>query len=164
MKLTTAAALCGIALACSVATADARPRHHHRHVHHHAMHHVASPGGGEGFRWYSSDLVAKARSYLGDTAGQLGLPRSLWCADFMNMLLGGGTGSRQARSYLHYGHRVSGPRVGAIAVLVRRGGGHVGVVSGVDGNGNPIIISGNHNHRVGEGVYPKGLVIAYVEP
>ena len=52
--------------------------------------------------------------------------------------------------------------VGAIAVLSRRRGGHVGVVTGFAANGNPIIVSGNHGHRVGEGVYPKYRVIAYV--
>ena len=56
----------------------------------------------------------------------------------------------------------TGPHVGAIAI-VRRGH-HVGVVSGFDAAGNPILISGNHRHRVGEGVYPRRTVLAYVEP
>ena len=60
--------------------------------------------------------------------------------------------------------RVGGPQVGAIAVLGRRGGGHVGVVSGVDPNGNPIIVSGNHNHTVAEAVYPASRIHAYVLP
>jgi uncharacterized protein (TIGR02594 family) len=59
---------------------------------------------------------------------------------------------------------VDGPTVGAIAVLKRKGGGHVGVVSGVDANGNPILVSGNHNKKVAETVYPKSRVIAYVMP
>jgi len=37
--------------------------------------------------------------------------------------------------------------VGAIAVMGRRGGGHVGVVTGVDPNGNPIVLSGNTWNR-----------------
>jgi uncharacterized protein (TIGR02594 family) len=70
-----------------------------------------------------------------------------------------------ARSFANYGRRVSGPQVGAIAVMSRgRRGGHVGVVSGVDARGNPIIISGNHNHRVAEAVYPRGRIYAYVLP
>ena len=64
-----------------------------------------------------------------------------------------------------YGHRISEPEVGAIAVLTRgKRGGHVGVVSGVDEQGNPIIISGNHGQRVGEAIYPRSRVIAYVMP
>ena len=31
-------------------------------------------------------------------------------------------------------------------------------------NGNPIIVSGNHGHRVAESVYPRGRVYAYVMP
>jgi uncharacterized protein (TIGR02594 family) len=115
------------------------------------------------------NLINIARSHLGATAAQLGLPRHLWCADFMNRVVlpaAGyrGTGSRQARSFAHYGHRLPGPQVGAIAVLRRGRGGHVGVVTGIDASGDPIIISGNHGRRVGEGVYPRGRVIAYVAP
>jgi uncharacterized protein (TIGR02594 family) len=73
-------------------------------------------------------------------------------------------GGNLAWGYQHYGARVSGPQVGAIAVMGRRGGGHVGVVSGIDANGNPIIVSGNHNHTVAESVYPRGRIAAYVLP
>jgi uncharacterized protein (TIGR02594 family) len=69
-----------------------------------------------------------------------------------------------ASSFARYGNRVSGPQVGAIAVMSRRGGGHVGVVSGIDAKGNPIIISGNHGHRVAEATYSRGRVYAYVMP
>jgi uncharacterized protein (TIGR02594 family) len=54
--------------------------------------------------------------------------------------------------------------VGAIAVMSRRGGGHVGIVSGIDASGNPIIISGNHGHRVREAVYPRSRIYAFVVP
>ena len=59
-------------------------------------------------------------------------------------------GGNLALGYEHYGTRVSGPQVGAIAVMGRHGGGHVGVVTGVDPSGNPIIVSGNHNNTVAE--------------
>jgi uncharacterized protein (TIGR02594 family) len=60
---------------------------------------------------------------------------------------------------------VSGPQVGAIAVMSRgKRGGHVGVVSGFDKSGNPIVISGNHGGRVAEAVYPRGRIYAYVMP
>ena len=67
-------------------------------------------------------------------------------------------GGNLASAYARYGTRVGGPQIGAIAVMGRRGGGHVGVVSGVDANGNPIIVSGNHNHTVAEAVYPAGRI------
>jgi uncharacterized protein (TIGR02594 family) len=111
-------------------------------------------------------LVREARRYIGTNPTR----RSrLWCATFMNMVLAkagySGTNSDAAKSFASYGHRVSDPEVGAIAVLTRGNrGGHVGVVSGVDSYGNPIIISGNHGHQVGEGIYPRSRVIAYVMP
>src|SRR5690606_37865523 len=112
----------------------------------------------------SSGLVATARSYLGPTpTGR----RPLWCGAFMDLVLrkNGHVGrGNLAKAYARYGRRVSGPQVGAIAVMNRRGGGHVGVVSGVDANGNPIIISGNHNRTVAESVYPQGRITAYVVP
>jgi hypothetical protein len=48
--------------------------------------------------------------------------------------------------------------------MSRRGGGHVGVVSGIDANGDPIVISGNHNRKVAEAVYPRHRVYAYRLP
>lgn len=112
----------------------------------------------------SSSLVETARAYLGtNPTGR----RSLWCGAFMDMVLrkaGHAGGGNLAKAYARYGQRVSGPRVGAIAVMNRKGGGHVGVVSGVDANGNPIIISGNHNRTVAETVYPRGRITAYVVP
>jgi uncharacterized protein (TIGR02594 family) len=66
--------------------------------------------------------------------------------------------------YEHYGIRVSEPQVGAIAVMGRHGGGHVGVVTGIDPSGNPIIVSGNHNNTVAESVYPRSRIAAYVIP
>ncbi len=111
-------------------------------------------------------LVSEARKYMGTNPTA---KTRLWCATFMNMVLAktgySGTNSDAAKSFAQYGRRISEPKVGAIAVLTRgKNGGHVGVVSGVDANGNPIIISGNHNKRVGESVYPRGRVIAYVMP
>ena len=61
-----------------------------------------------------------------------------------------GTGSDMASSFASYGQRVSGPQVGAIAVMGRRGGGHVGIITGIDAQGNPIMISGNNGNRVRE--------------
>src|SRR6185437_151205 len=118
----------------------------------------------------AAGVLLEALRYRGKSARQLGLPTQLWCADFMNMVLrkagGKGTHSRAARSFLEFGKRLDGPRVGAIAVLYRKGpnNGHVGVVRGTDGQGNPILVSGNHGRMVRQSVYPKGRVMAYVMP
>ncbi|UPK34983.1 TIGR02594 family protein [Bradyrhizobium sp. 186] len=115
-------------------------------------------GGGSG-------LVSEARRYVGGNPTGRG---SLWCARFMNMVLQHtghqGTGSDMANSFAHYGTRVSGPQVGAIAVMGRRGGGHVGIITGVDAQGNPIMISGNNGNRVREAPVSRGRIYAYVMP
>jgi uncharacterized protein (TIGR02594 family) len=120
----------------------------------------ARSSGGSG-----GGVVDEARRWLGTNPTNR---RSLWCGAFMNFVLQRtghqGTGSDLARSFASAGRRVPGPQVGAIAVMSRRGGGHVGVVSGLDANGNPIIISGNHGRKVAETVYPRGRIYAYVMP
>jgi uncharacterized protein (TIGR02594 family) len=107
-----------------------------------------------------NSIVEQARQYIGtNPTGR----SSLWCGAFMDMVLkqtGHAGGGNLAWGYSRYGTRVDGPQVGAIAVMH----GHVGVVSGVDANGNPIIVSGNHNHTVAEAVYPRGRISAYVMP
>lgn len=112
----------------------------------------------------ASGLVERARAYMG--TNPTGWSR-VWCGRFMAMVAPSAaariSNPNWARAWAELPR--AAPRVGAIAVLSRgRRGGHVGVISGFDERGNPIIISGNHNRRVGEAVYPKGRVIAYVEP
>ncbi len=114
----------------------------------------------------STRWIGVARGYMGTNPTKR---RSLWCADFMNLVLERsgmkGTSSSMAVSFASYGQRISGPRVGAIAVISRgRGASHVGIVTGVDASGNPMIISGNHNNTVAEAPYPARRVIAYVWP
>lgn len=113
-----------------------------------------------------SGLVSEARRYIGGNPTGRG---SLWCARFMNMVLQHtghqGTGSDMANSFAHYGTRISGPQVGAIAVMSRgRRGGHVGIITGVDAQGNPIMISGNNGNRVREAPVSRGRIYAYVMP
>ncbi len=120
-----------------------------------------STSGGFG----SSNVVAEARRYLGGNPTGRG---RLWCARFMNLVLQHsgyhGTGSDMASSFASYGQRVSGPQVGAIAVMGRRGGGHVGIITGIDASGNPIMISGNNGNRVREAPISRGRIYAYVMP
>jgi uncharacterized protein (TIGR02594 family) len=187
----TAVALCSLAIVAVATPASARPHHGaSRHAHaHYTKHHAGKNYGhrhrhaarrgryaaaasaetstSQGFGGFGgSNIVAEARRYIGgNPTGRA----SLWCARFMNMVLERsghkGTGSDMARSFSSYGQRISGPQIGAIAVMSRgRRGGHVGVVSGIDANGNPIVISGNHGHRVAEATYSRGRIYAYVMP
>ena len=118
----------------------------------------------------ASAVLLEALRWRGRSAAQLGLPAKLWCADFMNYVIkksgAKGTSSRAARSFLEYGKRLDSPRVGAIVIFTRKGPntGHVGIVRGTDGQGNPIVISGNAGPTVRQSTYPKERVLAYVMP
>jgi len=127
---------------------------------------VTPAGGAMASSFTSSNVVAEARKYLGGNPTGRG---SLWCARFANMVLQHsgyrGTGSDMASSFAKYGQRVSGPQVGAIAVMSRgRRGGHVGIITGIDAKGNPIMISGNNGNRVREAPVSRGRIYAYVMP
>ncbi len=177
--------LCSVAIAVSVNPASARShhgvsRHHYAHSSHHGIRVRHARRGRLAIRagqfenaafqnaqsFGSSNVVDEARRYMGGNPTGRG---RLWCARFMNMVLERsghhGTGSDMASSFAGYGQRVSGPQVGAIAVMSRgRRGGHVGIVSGIDASGNPIVISGNFNNRVAEATISRGRIYAYVMP
>jgi uncharacterized protein (TIGR02594 family) len=91
-----------------------------------------------------------------------------WCAKSMNLWLQRsgmrGCGGNTAISCLKAGRKLSGPQVGALAVMNH----HVGIVKEVSGN-SVILVSGNHSGRggarsVGVGKYSAKRVVAYVWP
>ena len=163
----TAVAAASLFLAALASPAEARGYKHNSYRQHRqsAQHQVLN--------FSSNSLVNEARKYIGTNPTGRG---SLWCGAFMDLVLkrtghASSSSPNLASAYARYGTRVSGPQVGAIAVMGRRGGGHVGVVTGIDENGNPIILSGNTwnrstggRHTVAEGVYPRGRIYAYVMP
>ena len=173
-KKQAALLLCSVAFAVLTGPAVARPVHHHAAHRHHVARAAEATGEatqgsrrtrrshtGDAFGGFTTNsLVSEARSYLGTNPTGRG---SQWCGAFMDLVLkktGHSGGGNLARAYARYGTRVSGPQVGAIAVMNH----HVGVVSGIDPNGNPIIVSGNHNRTVAESVYPRSRIAAYVMP
>jgi uncharacterized protein (TIGR02594 family) len=180
-KRRAAILLCSIALAGFAIPALARPAHRHRPARVEVQPQISSGLSDERYPLAATDtapsrrrghtgdayggvtsdsLVSEARRYLGTNPTGRGRQ---WCGAFMDMVLkhtGHAGGGNLARGYARYGTRVSGPQVGAIAVMNH----HVGVVSGIDANGNPIIVSGNHNRTVAESVYPRGRIAAYVMP
>jgi uncharacterized protein (TIGR02594 family) len=128
--------------------------------------HAISPRVTHGLEAGNPRWISVARGYMGTNPTKR---KSQWCADFMNLVLERsgmkGTSSSMAGSFANYGQRISGPRVGAIAVIARgRGAGHVGIVTGIDEKGNPMILSGNHNNTVAEAPYPARSIMAYVWP
>ncbi len=120
---------------------------------------------------YGRDLVSIASRHIGKRAADLGLPRRLWCADFANLVRREAglrpVPSRLARDQVRIGRRLSEPRVGAIAVISRRGGrlaGHTGIIRGFDEH-HVVLISGNSiGRRVAEESVSRSRLIAIVDP
>jgi hypothetical protein len=121
----------------------------------------AEPAPGREDLWGAVQVsqVASVREGAGRPAG---CPR-MWCGCWGRLQAGLSDPSfNRALHWLSLKHVTK--RVGAWAVLKRRGGGHVGRVVAIDASGNPVLVSGNHSGRVGTATYPKGRVIAYVVP
>jgi uncharacterized protein (TIGR02594 family) len=113
-------------------------------------------------------LLATARRSLGANHRTLGVPRSLWCADAVNVWLsrsGHATvKSRRARDMVKAGQRISRPQPGAIAVFKRgRHGGHVAIVDKVEAGGFTAV-SPNYSGKVSLVHYRTASAIAFVMP
>ena len=111
----------------------------------------------------SDRLVSEARRYLGTNPTGW---RRLWCGKFMELIverIGGAVPIHPALARNWATLPRTSPRVGAIAVLTRGKGGHVGVCVGNCGSSRPVILSGNHNRRVSIGVYHSSRIIAWVK-
>jgi len=113
------------------------------------------------------DVLAEAARWIG--SGNMTGMSGPWCADAVSFWLRR-TGhrplaNRMVASALAYGPRLSGPKVGALAVIGSRRGwaGHVGVVQGVEPDGSISLISGNWGHRVAQSIVPRYSVVAFVE-
>jgi len=125
---------------------------------------ASSSGGLEGIsgamRYAGSPWLNHALRDLG--TNPTGWKRQ-WCAKSVNLWLQQsgkrGCGGNTAISCLHAGRKLSGPQVGALAVMAH----HVGIVKEVSGN-SVTLVSGNHNRTVGVGRYARGRIVAYVWP
>jgi uncharacterized protein (TIGR02594 family) len=168
VKRAISALLCAAALAVTVGTAEALPRHHRGHHHHRLVQQVEqqlpfADNFSNGFQQRFSagnGLVSRARQFIGETASQVGVRATLWCSAFLRKITGAQDVDDRALSWERHQH--ISPQVGAIVTMGRRGGGHVGLVTGFTKNGDPIVISGNHGGRVAERVYSRSRIRAWV--
>lgn len=105
-----------------------------------------------------ASLIARMRRDLGTDPTGWG---HQWCGNYLCRVVHGGNCARSklnlATSWKDEGWRAPAGAVGSVAVMTY----HVGVVTGSCPGGGIKIISGNHNHVVGEGCYPRHHIIAY---
>jgi len=164
-----ASALVFFAILFSASSVEAKVKHHVSHgvsqhitdatpVHHHHFRHYSHHSGSVSVAYGSGgNLVAAMESHLG--GNPTGWSHQ-WCAHYLGMMLHSvglpDSGSNTAISYAHYG-RPASPTPGVIAVMRH----HVGVVTKVLGGDKVELVSGNHSHRVGIGVYSTQRIIAW---
>lgn len=91
-----------------------------------------------------------------------------WCAAFVGGCLEA-VGLRSSRfesafSYLDWGVKLDTAELGAIAVLQRDGGGHVGFVVGRDLAGNIMLLGGNQGDEVNVRAFSTRRVVGYRWP
>lgn len=174
-RLLTAISL-ALIVAATTSAAEARPHHkRHQHAHHHVhkaprhaqrvavrQHQEESSFGDIFQNGFSAGVgvVDRARQFVGETAHQVGVRSTLWCSAFLRKITGAQDVDDRALSWEKHQHIA--PQVGAVVTMGRRGGGHVGVVSGFTAKGDPIVISGNHGGRVREAAYPRSRIRAWV--
>jgi uncharacterized protein (TIGR02594 family) len=124
--------------------------------------HVAPPREGT----TGNVVVAEAERWIGshNMTGMAGP----WCADAVSFWLRR-TGhrplaNRTVSSAFGYGPRLTGPQVGALAVISTRHhwAGHIGVVASIGADGSIRLISGNWGHRVAATVISRRAVVAFV--
>lgn len=169
---TLSTALVGAAIiALSFSAAEARPKHHHharaakvnvtvrQHAQESSFADTFASGIQGGFS-AGAGAVDRARQFIGETAHQVGVRSTLWCSAFLRKVTGAQDVDDRALSWEK--HQRVAPQVGAVVTMGRRGGGHVGVVSGFTAKGDPIVISGNHGGRVREAVYSRSRIRAWV--
>lgn len=93
-----------------------------------------------------------------------------WCGAFVAHCVAAAGVDYPARyasalAWSGWGEAVPGPVHGAVAVLTRNGGGHVGFVTGVSKDGRKVrLLGGNQNDQVCEAWFDTGRVTAYRVP
>ena len=92
-----------------------------------------------------------------------------WCGVFVAAVMQEAGYSRpkhwyRAKAWADHGSALSGPEKGCIVVYDRRGGGHVGFVTGVDAAGRIFTLGGNQANKVSEVPFDRTRVLAYRWP
>lgn len=118
----------------------------------------------------SQRLLAEASRSIGKGSRELGVRRTLWCADAINKWLAAigakGTGSALAKSFADWGEAAK-PSPGVVGVKKRRGGNHVVVVKAVTASKKGVTIlaiSPNSRGKVREMKYSVRAFYAFRRP
>jgi uncharacterized protein (TIGR02594 family) len=70
----------------------------------------------------------------------------------------------RARAWLDWGVRLAGPALGCVVVFQRPGGGHVGLVVGIDAQHRLMVLGGNQGDAVNIRPFDQSRVLGYRWP
>lgn len=70
----------------------------------------------------------------------------------------------RARAWLDWGQPIPSPELGCVVVFDRKGGGHVGFVTGRDGQGRLMVLGGNQSNSVRVSPFTLDRVLGYRWP
>ena len=92
-----------------------------------------------------------------------------WCGTFVAAALEGEGIKRpkhwyRAKAWLDWGDHLRDPAVGAVVILDRKGGGHVGFVVGNDEAGRLMVLGGNQGNAVTVAPFDRARVLGYRWP
>jgi uncharacterized protein (TIGR02594 family) len=70
----------------------------------------------------------------------------------------------RAKGWLEWGIPIQAPKLGAVVIFERPGGGHVGFIVGIDQQGRLLVLGGNQGNRVSVAPFDITRVIGYRWP
>lgn len=70
----------------------------------------------------------------------------------------------RAKAWADWGIELKQPAYGAVVVFSRKGGGHVGLVAGIDKKGRIMVLGGNQGNQVSIEPFDHSRVVAYRWP
>jgi uncharacterized protein (TIGR02594 family) len=70
----------------------------------------------------------------------------------------------RAKEWLDWGVKLDSPAYGCVAVFNRKGGGHVGIVVGIDGLGRLMVWGGNQSDMVSVAPFGRERILGYRWP
>lgn len=146
-----------IALALILITTSAEA---HIGKHYHPSASIHTVAGDNNFVVATGSIAQIAGRYLG--GNPTGWAHQ-WCGRFLSMVVQQAgyklpAGPNLARDWVHFG-RPASPQPGAVMVMPN----HVGIVLAVKGT-KVVLRSGNHGHRVADGIYDIRRAIAWRMP
>lgn len=113
-------------------------------------------------------IIEWAKELGGNVASEYTHDSIPWCALFIDSCLSRAgqkpLDTLYALDYAKYGLKLPGPAVGAIASMVRTGGGHVVIVIGRDKAGNLACVGGNQSDAVNVRSFPPDRIHSYNWP